>query len=92
MFGCARYDNQASLWHAKRCRGQPREAKRNAAIQDTHLVKLELLSNATAIDNALNYIRGKQQEQQEQESLDASSSNNNNDDADDDSSSKQTIF
>jgi len=30
-------------------------------FKDTHLVKLELLSNATTIDRALNYIRGKQQ-------------------------------
>ncbi|MFL6432419.1 MAG: hypothetical protein ACJ71O_01635 [Nitrososphaeraceae archaeon] len=32
-------------------------------FKDTHLIKLELLSNATTIDSALNYIRGKQQEQ-----------------------------
>jgi hypothetical protein len=31
-------------------------------FKDTHLVKLELLSNATAIDSALNYIRSKQQQ------------------------------
>src|ERR687886_823143 len=30
-------------------------------FKDTHLVKLELLSNATTIDSALNYIRTKQQ-------------------------------
>ena len=33
-------------------------------FKDTHLVKLELLSNATTIDSALNYIRDKQQPQQ----------------------------
>ena len=33
-------------------------------FKDTHLVKLELLSNATTIDSALNYIRSKQLEQQ----------------------------
>jgi hypothetical protein len=33
-------------------------------FKDTHLVKLELLSNATTIDSALNYITSKQQEQQ----------------------------
>jgi transcriptional regulator with XRE-family HTH domain len=32
----------------------------------THLVKLELLSNATTIDSALNYIKNEQQEQQHQ--------------------------
>jgi transposase len=30
-------------------------------FKDTHLVKLELLSNATTIDSALHYIRDKQQ-------------------------------
>jgi predicted transcriptional regulator len=34
-------------------------------FKDTHLVKLELLSNATTIDSALNYIRNKQQEQRQ---------------------------
>ena len=29
-------------------------------FKDTHLVKLELLSNATTTDYALNYIRNKQ--------------------------------
>jgi hypothetical protein len=29
-------------------------------FKDTHLVKLELLSNATTIDHALQYIKGKQ--------------------------------
>jgi hypothetical protein len=33
-------------------------------FKDTHLVKLELLSNATTIDTALNYIRNKQQQEQ----------------------------
>jgi hypothetical protein len=34
-------------------------------FKDTHLVKLELLSNATSIDSALNYIRSEQHEQQQ---------------------------
>src|SRR5919202_1360990 len=34
-------------------------------FKDTHLVKLELLSNATTIDSALHYIRNNQQEQQQ---------------------------
>lgn len=37
-------------------------------FKDTHLVKLELLSNATTIDAALNYIRSRQQEQDDQSS------------------------
>jgi hypothetical protein len=36
-------------------------------FKDTHLVKLELLSNAMSIDSALNYIRNKQQQQLQQE-------------------------
>ena len=35
-------------------------------FKDTHLVKLELLSNATTIDSALNYIRSRQQLSQQQ--------------------------
>jgi transcriptional regulator len=34
-------------------------------FKDTHLVKLELLSNATTIDSALKYIENKQQEHQQ---------------------------
>ena len=54
-------------------------------FKDTHLVKLALLSNATTIDSALNYIRSKQDLQQQQKkylSLDSSSNNNNEDDDD----------
>jgi hypothetical protein len=36
-------------------------------FKDTHLVKLDLLSNATTIDSALNYIRSKQQQKQQQQ-------------------------
>jgi hypothetical protein len=36
-------------------------------FKDTHLVKLELLSNATTIDSALHYIRNKQQQQKQQQ-------------------------
>jgi hypothetical protein len=52
-------------------------------FKDTHLVKLELLSNATTIDSTLNYIRNKQQEQQQKKRLDLdSTSNDNNSDND----------
>src|ERR687885_1213170 len=48
----------------------------------THLVKLELLSNATTIDSALNYIKNKQQEQhhqnQKRSALDSTGNSNNN--------------
>ena len=36
-------------------------------FKDTHLVKLELLSNATTIDHALEYIRSKQREQEKRQ-------------------------
>jgi transcriptional regulator with XRE-family HTH domain len=52
-------------------------------FKDTHLVKLELLSNATTIDSALNYIRNKQQEQHKKLSLDSTSNDNNNSSDDD---------
>jgi hypothetical protein len=32
-------------------------------FKDTHLVKLELLSNATTRDSALHYIKNKQQQE-----------------------------
>ena len=51
-------------------------------FKDTHITKLELLSNATTIDSALNYIRSKQQEKQQQQNkrpgLDAAGNDNNN--------------
>ncbi len=55
-------------------------------FKDTHLVKLELLSNATTIDSALNYIRNKQQQSQQKssaatqlDSTDDTSDNTDND-------------
>jgi predicted transcriptional regulator len=36
-------------------------------FKDTHLVKLGLLSDATTIDSALNYIKSKRQKQQEEQ-------------------------
>src|SRR2546430_1285545 len=56
-------------------------------FKDTHLVKLELLSNATTIDSALHYIRNKQHEQHHRRlaldstSNDNSSSNNSDEDS-----------
>jgi hypothetical protein len=38
-------------------------------FKDTHLLKMELLSNATTIDSASNYIRSKQQAQQYKKKL-----------------------
>ncbi len=68
-------------------------------FKDTHLVKLELLSNATTIDSALHYIRSKQQEVQQNKrlSLDSASdddSSNNDGDSQPTTTTggRQTIF
>jgi hypothetical protein len=64
-------------------------------FKDTHLIKLELLSNATTIHSALNYIRNKQQEQRKRLVLDSISNDNNNSDDDGQltkASGRQTIF
>ena len=51
-------------------------------FKDTHMTKLELLSNATTIDSALHYIKTKQQQQQKQH-LAVDSTDANGDDSDD---------
>jgi hypothetical protein len=53
-------------------------------FKDTHLVKLELLSNATTIDSALHYIRNKQFRQQQKHLAPDSTSTSNNDSNDND--------
>jgi len=66
-------------------------------FKDTHLVKLELLSNATTIDSALNYIRSKQQEQQQNKkpALDTIGNDNGNNNSDSQLTTpggRQTVF
>jgi hypothetical protein len=68
-------------------------------FKGNHLVKLELLSNATTIDSALHYIRNKQQQEQHHRrlALDSISNDNSNNNSDDDSqltrtSGRQTVF
>src|ERR687887_2467115 len=68
-------------------------------FKDTHLVKLELLSNATTIDNALNYIRSKQQQSQQQQKkgqdLDSTSNDDDDNNCDVDElgpTGRQTVF
>jgi predicted transcriptional regulator len=66
-------------------------------FKDTHLVKLELLSNATTIDSALNYIRNKRQEQKKHSSLDSTNDSNDNDNDNDQltttsAAGKQSVF
>src|SRR5919204_3569405 len=59
-------------------------------FKDTHLVKLELLSNATTIDSALHYIRSKQQEHKRL-TLDSSGNDDSNNNSDDDNDQLNTI-
>ena len=49
-------------------------------FKDTHMTKLELLSNATTIDSALQFIRSKQSQQQEQREHKRLDSTNDDDD------------
>jgi hypothetical protein len=50
-------------------------------FKDTHLVKLELLSNATTIDSALTSIRSKQQQSKKHLTLDSTDGDDNIDDS-----------
>jgi hypothetical protein len=59
-------------------------------FKDTHLVKLELLSNATTIDSALNYIRNKQQQSHQKEL--ALDSTNKDDNDKPETTGRQTVF
>jgi hypothetical protein len=62
-------------------------------FKDTHLVKLELLSNATTIDSALNYIRNKQQQQQQKHlTPDSTTISNDSNDNDHLATGRQTVF
>jgi hypothetical protein len=48
-------------------------------FKDTHITKLELLSNSTTIDSALNFIRSKQAQHKKSYDEDDSSTSNNSD-------------
>jgi transposase len=61
-------------------------------FKDTNLVKLELLSNATTIDSALNYIRNKQQEKRLSSDSASDDSNNDNDSQLTTTGGRQTVF
>jgi len=67
-------------------------------FKNTHLIKLELLSNATTIDSALSYIKNKQQEEQHKRLAPDSTCNDNNNKSDDDNDQltatggRQTVF
>jgi hypothetical protein len=63
-------------------------------FKDTHLVKLELLSNATTIDSVLNYIRSKQQQTQHKKLASELTGDDTNDNDDDQlaKAGRQTVF
>ena len=61
-------------------------------FKDTHLVKLELLSNTTTIDSALNYIRNKQQQEQQQKCFSLDSTSGDNLDENHLTKGRQTVF
>jgi hypothetical protein len=61
-------------------------------FKDTNLVKLELLSNATTIDSALNYIRNKQQEKRLSSDSASDDSNNDSDSQLNTTGCRQTVF
>ena len=62
-------------------------------FKDTHFVKLELLSNATTIDSAANYIRSKQSQQQKKvQDLDSPSSDDNTTYDQITTAGRQTVF
>jgi hypothetical protein len=61
-------------------------------FKDTHLVKLELLSNATTIDSALNYIRSKQEQHQKRLDLDSASNDDDDDGQLTKDTGRQTVF
>ena len=58
-------------------------------FKDTHITKLELLSNSTTIDSALQFIRSKQQQEQHKKRVALDSINDDDDDADSTSSDSQ---
>jgi hypothetical protein len=64
-------------------------------FKDTHLTKLELLSNATTIDSALEFIRSKQSQQQalqSQQHGDSSGSDSQTIPSADKAAGKQSVF
>jgi transposase len=61
-------------------------------FKDTNLVKLEVLSNATTIDSALNYIRNKQQEKRPSSDSASDDSNNDSDSQLTTTGGRQTVF
>ena len=81
------YDTQTSFEISQISQDNREKLHAMELFKDTHLVKLELLSNATTIDSALNFIRNKQQDQQKGLSLDSMTTTNNQP-----TTGKQTIF
>jgi hypothetical protein len=62
-------------------------------FKDTHLVKLELLSNATTIDSALNFIRTKQSQQEQKKEHESNLDSQSDDDSGEQlTTGTQTVF
>jgi hypothetical protein len=81
MSNSIRRNNQASIDILETSPDNGEKLHAMELFKDTHLVKLELLSNATTIDSALNYIRSKQQEHKKMVDLDSTSNDSNNSDS-----------
>ena len=58
---CTWLNNKACIWYNWDIDDNREKLQAMELFKDIHLVKLELLSNSTTIDSALNYIRNKQQ-------------------------------
>ncbi len=61
-------------------------------FKDTHLTRLELLSNATTIDSALQFIRSKQQSQQSRQQQQDHESDSSDDSQTVTTTGKQSVF
>ena len=64
-----RLDNQCALDILETSDDNREKLHAMELFKDTHLVKLELLSNATTIDSALHYMRSKQEQAQQKTHL-----------------------
>jgi hypothetical protein len=68
------------IWYTRNLTDNREKLQAMELFKDTHLVKLELLSNATTIDSALNYIKSKQRSHQKKgEDLDSTSAGEEDD-------------
>jgi hypothetical protein len=92
MSYCAGYYTQTRLPYTETSDDNREKLQAMELFKDTHLVKLELLFNATTIDSALNYIRNKQQQQEQQKKLASDLAIDDNNDQLTTTDGRQTIF